>query len=258
MRIPLTAVVLMLLMAVPVQAQTPEEMRASSDQAVSENKPTLSALINYQINGANGLARFIPEIFLGFDTNITGTRDAGFNLRFGPTISSAAIAADSTQRLRALATPGNFNIGGLVYRRVTNMGNNINLTVAGGAAIKAIASEVDTVSSILQHNLRLGAAAQLGDYGFVGVQHTWGWHDITEESKESFEAQFGTADTKVTYVTVTASGKITEVAGQDAHIFATWSRIDDAEKYPEYARRARTLRIGIRADLCMLCSFPAR
>ena len=163
-----------------------------------------------------------------------------------PTVSTTSNLADSTQYLRALMLPGNLSVGSIFYSRVSPIKSPVNVTLGLALGAKAIAAEADNLSSLLQHNVRLGVAAEIQGLFMIGLQHTWGWHNLTDESEKAFRERFGRENTSVRYLRVTVSFKI---ADSGTFLFCNWHRFSSAEAFPGYDEMRKALVMGVRKDL---------
>lgn len=206
---------------------------------------TLSGLISYQTNGPTGIRALVPEVFLGVDVKLNGN-SSPLRLRLGPTISTYSVSADSSDQLRALTLPGTLSLDALLYRQANNPDSQYDLKVGVGLGLKAIASDVDTISTLLQQGIRLEASLELKGTFLVGVQYTWGSHNITDESAAAFADQFGRDDTSVQYISVAIQ---TKLSIENATLFAAWRQVTSPENFPGRSGARKSLMLGIRKSI---------
>lgn len=243
------AIVMMVLVTTAGATSTGESV------AKLENSPKqrLNSLLTFQTDGPSGVQRLVPEIFLGFEIELveynktkTNSNSFALRLRFGPTVTTSSITADSTQELRALMLPGNLSFDG-VLRLIAPAGGpgGFDYIATLGFGVKAIATSADSLTSILQHNISLGAAVHLKDHLLMGLNYTWGWHNLTNESESAFSKIYDQDTTKIAYLTVTLASRL---PGDGNFIYASWSRFRDADKFSQ-ENQDKSLVLGLQKTL---------
>jgi hypothetical protein len=218
----------------------------------------LSALLNYNFIGDNNkLSNLTPEIFLGWNEYILGTKDdlISSQIKVGPFVSSLISIEDSTSYLPALMLPGN---AGLVFNNywiVKNDNHQILLSPVN-FGVKMISGFSDTTKMLLQHTLRTALGYQYKDFFSVTAVHTWGGHDLTSFSERNFQNTFNQTESNIRYLTITIQTKISKQSNpilntendSPLYLFATWRKFlnnNDFNNLPN----DRILTFGIRKTI---------
>lgn len=221
----------------------------------SYNNFGLSALLGYNFNGSSDWSNLSPDLFLGWDENIVGYKNAGFslNLRVGPTISSPGNIKDSSNYFRALMLPGNASFSALLYPTYSIDKFKILVVLAGG--LKVLSGLKDSSVVISQHNVRLGIGFQWDKLFSASFQYTFGWHDLTTESEKNYTKIFNQSNSAIKYIMINLQ---TYLPPLQLYLYGSWRKLLDYDKFKNFDGDSKIITIGIKKDIDLIPTFSAR
>lgn len=170
-----------------------------------ETKSVLTPLLSYNFSGGkNNLSNLTPVINYGWIKELRRAfwGSAKWELAVNPYSAGQIDVKDSANYLPALMLPGiaGININNFFTFNENGKGHFILYPV--NFALKLNSNFQDSGRVMAQYNYRCGLGFRLDDHFQVGVQHTWGWHNLTSESSENFKQVFKTDKSRISYLTV--------------------------------------------------------
>ncbi|RYD79982.1 MAG: hypothetical protein EOP53_08800 [Sphingobacteriales bacterium] len=221
----------------------------SEDKEYDDTKKwKLEPLLGYTFSNRGGWANITPEIFLGFDTLIykSSNKKHNFRLRSGPTISSSSNDLDSGSFFRAIMLPGPANLSANAFYTFSIFQDKLQLVNMFGGSLKMMGSNTEN-KSLTQNNIKFGTGLEILKLLLISAEHTWAWHNITNEAEENFNKTFHTCHTKVRYLTITVEGYS---EAMDMYIVFSWRKFLTAYNFSEnYTNDQKIVSIGIKKDL---------
>jgi len=252
----------------------PAVATASKNQE-DEPKNVLKAIINYNfLGGNNPLGSFFPEISYGFNTRTNealpflGFTNVRVQFELSPYVSAQIPVADSTTYLPALMLPGNAGIIANPYFKFIlgkpSIGKDETneyqfIIFAPALGLKFLPSFTDSSKTILQHNIRGGVGLKFKDKLYISGQYTWGWHNITSASENTFKGVFGASNSYSRYVNITLQTQLADKGSKLGPLYLVIAWRGFVKNYPFYnLPNERILTFGIVKDISLSRSAPAR
>lgn len=212
----------------------------------------LSPLLAYNFSsGNNTLGNLTPVVNYGWNKE-TGKFLGGKCLLAANPYSAGQInIKDSNAYLPALMLPG---IAGLNLNMFITYGNDnfqfIWFPLNFG--LKLNTNFQDSSKIIFQHNFRTGFGFKYSTLFQMGMQYTWGWHNLTSESEQAFKKLFNTQKTNISYITVTLETMLNnpQSSGKSGSsiLFLEWRCLTNKGSFSGLPN-AQILTIGFRKDL---------
>lgn len=228
--------------------------QTGNDDQQSNNN--LEPLLAYNFSGNNkNFSGLTPVINYGhtktFGKLFWGAWDLGIN----PYAAGQINVDDSVSFIPGLMLPGiaGIKINNLIKYKAGE-GQIIFSPLSFG--LKLITNFSDSNNTIIQHNLRTGLGYNNGNWFQIGVQFTYGWHNATSESEESFKKIFKKSSTDIKYLTIILETYLNGNASQDNILFAEWRGLLDRGSFQGFPN-LKILTIGFRKQLDIDNLFPA-
>lgn len=215
----------------------------------------LSPLLSYNFSsGNNTLGNLTPVINYGWTKTAGNFLGGKCMLAANPYSAGQINIKDSNAYLPALMLPG---IAGLNLNMILTYGNDnfqfIWFPLNFG--LKLNTNFQDSSKIILQHNIRTGFGIKYSSLFQLGIQYTWGWHNLTSESEQAFKKVFNTQKMNISYITVTLetmlnnpSGSGQAGGGNSSVLFLAWRCLTNKGSFNGLPN-AQILTIGFRKDI---------
>lgn len=194
------------------------------------------------------LANLTPIINLGGVTSVISGKVFNWDVDVNPYIGGEIDTKDSVSFMPALMLYGR---AGLTLNNYLNfdLGKTKLTLMPFGFGLKFIPNLKDSNNVVIQHNIRIGAAARFSDVIQLSAQITHGWHNLTSESEKNFKKVFGNKATDISYITVVGQfamkGKKEEISN---YIYFEWRCLLSNNRYANFTNN-RILTVGIRKTL---------
>jgi hypothetical protein len=251
--------------------QTGTNSGDSADDNSDETMETyMNAFAGANVIGDNGfLSNLTPVVNLGGITTLIGEyrniktaegvvikKKSSFTweLDINPYIGSVIKTADSNAYLPALMLYGRAGISINNYF-TAKLGEQVKISIMPfGFGLKAIPEFQDSVTTLIQHNIRFGLGFSISNALLITGQITQGWHNFSSRSEQNYEKTFGKTATDITYITVNGQfglrGKSDEVTN---YVFIEWRNLMNKNHYEGFTN-TRFYTVGIRKTFSLSSS----
>ncbi len=225
----------------------------SETAAVKQLK--LEQMIGYTFGEKSSWTNISPELFLGFDTLIHSwnKRKNVLRFRFGPTVSASNIIIDTSNYLKALMLPGFSRLTFSLTTKHNIFKNRMKIAFSSGFELKMVGHNVQN-GSILQNNLKGGAGIELNKLFSVSAEHTWAWHNLTNEAENAFTKTYKSPNTRARYLTLNLEGYS---QAMDLFMVFSWRKLLNTNNFCTDANmNDKVLSIGLRKNLSLFNNPP--
>ena len=246
------------------------KLKNQNGDTEEENDTTFNSFINVLtsanfIGNNKFLSNLTPAINLGGIVSLRTFKSKKekpkgtltWDLDINPYLGGEIDTKDSVSFIPALMLYGR---GGITVNNYFNYksGKTIITLMPIGFGLKFIPNLQDSGNVVLQHNLRGGMSIQYSNIFLLSGQMTYGWHNLTSDSKKNYENIFGAGATDIKYITVTGQfalkGKNEEILN---YIFLEWRSLLFKNLFPGFSNNT-ILTMGLRKNLSITSSSPFR
>lgn len=204
------------------------------------------------------LSNLTPVVNLGNIINLTADdKPVIWQLDVNPYLGAEIDTKDSVSFIPALMLYGRAGFVINNYLKFTlGKKKKVGISVMPlGFGLKFIPNLQDSGRTLIQHTLRTGIAFSYSDDLLIGAQLTQGWHNLTSESKKTYEKVFTNKATDISYITVLAQMALhAESEKGTNYIFFEWRSLLSKKHYADFTNIA-ILTFGIRKTFEMSAIF---
>jgi hypothetical protein len=234
-----------------------EEEDGDEEEATKNNsvEGSLNALLQYNFSsGNNAIGSLTPVVDFGFTRSLVKKgKTFNWDLSINPYAAGQIDIKDSTSFVPALMLPG---VAGVRINQVFRFKvKKVEFALMpANFGIKVMSNFSDSSSAIFQHNIRSAFGFKFDDLFIIGIQHTWGWHNLTSQSEEIYQEIFKRNSTDISYFVITLQSQIPKK--ENSYFFAEWRGVTDVHRFKDY-QNTKIISFGVRIGMSFENIAPA-